>query len=81
MDFNHHVLESVVLTDNDGDGLGVMYSDTFKIDSVNHLKRVQARGNRGHGVSLRTLWLEMTGESAGWGGGDRCSLWERSRRL
>ena len=61
MDFNHHVLESVVLTDNDGDGLGIMYSDTFKIDSVNHLKLVQSRGNRGHGLSLRSLWLEMTG--------------------
>ncbi|KAF0300654.1 Protein bark beetle [Amphibalanus amphitrite] len=60
MDFNHHVLESVVLTDNDGDGLGIMYSDTFKIDSVNHLKRVEARGNRGHGISLRSLWLDMT---------------------
>ena len=68
MDFNRHVLESVVLTNNDGDGLGIMYSDTFKVDSVNHLRRVQARGNRGHGVSVRTLWLDLTG---GWGGQTR----------
>ncbi|XP_037072320.1 LOW QUALITY PROTEIN: protein bark beetle-like [Pollicipes pollicipes] len=60
MDFNHHVLESVVLTNNDGDGVGVMFSDVFKIDYVNHLKRVEAKMNRGHGISMRTLWMEMT---------------------
>ncbi|KAF0308456.1 Protein bark beetle [Amphibalanus amphitrite] len=60
LDFNHHVLEHVTLSHNDGDGLGIMYSDIYKIDDVNHFKHVESRYNRGHGIAMRTAWLDMT---------------------
>jgi len=59
IDFHHHVLDRLKLTDNDHDGLGIIYSDIYYPERIPSLKNSDISTNRGHGVSLRSLGLQL----------------------
>ena len=59
IDFHHHVLDRLRLVNNDHDGLGIMYSDIYYPERIPSLKNSHMSMNRGHGVSLRSLGLQM----------------------
>ena len=56
-DFSHHVFEGLEVTDNDHDGLGILYSDIYFPDRVNYVTNSKFVGNRRHGLSFRQLGL------------------------
>ena len=55
MDFAHHVLEHLEVSNNDYDGLGVMYSDIYFPDRVNTIKNSKFNANKRHGISFRQV--------------------------
>lgn len=59
MDFSHHVLSDISVSDNTGDGLGIIYSDLYFPDTVNVVERSEFKRNLGNGVLLRQLGLEL----------------------
>lgn len=59
IDFHHHVLDRLRLVGNDHDGLGIMYSDIYYPERIPSLKNSHISQNRGHGVSLRSLGLQL----------------------
>lgn len=59
IDFHHHVLDKLKLTGNDHDGLGIIYSDIYYPERIPSLKNSDISQNRGHGVSLRSLGLQL----------------------
>ena len=59
MDFAHHVLEHLEVSNNDYDGLGVMYSDIYFPDRVNIIKNSKFNGNKRHGISFRQLGMNI----------------------
>ncbi len=62
LDFSHHVLSDIRVSDNTGDGLGIIYSDLYFPDSVNVVERSEFSRNLGNGVLLRQLGIHMKGE-------------------
>jgi len=56
-DFSHHVFEHLEVSDNDHDGLGVIYSDIYFPDRVNVIKNSRFEGNKRHGISFRQLGM------------------------
>ena len=63
MDFSHHVLSDIRVSDNTDDGLGIVYSDLFFPDAVNVIERSEFSRNLGNGILLRQLGLQMKGTS------------------
>ena len=56
-DFSHHVFEHMDVSDNDHDGLGVIYSDIYFPDRVNYIKKSRFNGNKRHGMTFRQLGM------------------------
>ncbi len=56
-DFSHHVFEHLEVSDNDHDGLGVMYSDIYFPDRVNYVQHSRFVNNKRHGISFRQLGM------------------------
>ncbi|KAK5644294.1 hypothetical protein RI129_008139 [Pyrocoelia pectoralis] len=63
IDFAHHNFESIKVTDNFYDGLGVMYSDIYTSDSVNIVKNSEFSRNKGAGISFKQLGLKVHGST------------------
>ncbi|XP_066905697.1 protein bark beetle [Halyomorpha halys] len=61
VDLARHTLESIRLTDNAHDGLGVVYSDIFSSGSANVVKNCEFSDNRGSGVSFKQAGLKISG--------------------
>ena len=64
LDFSHHVLSDIRVTDNTDDGLGIIYSDLYFPDSVNNIERCEFSRNLGNGVLFRQLGASMKGETS-----------------
>ena len=60
-DFSHHVFENIEVSDNDQDGMGVMYSDIYYPDHVNFIKNSVISRNKRHGLSFRQLGMRVEG--------------------
>jgi hypothetical protein len=45
------------VSNNDYDGLGVLYSDIYFPDRVNYIKKSKFNGNKRHGISFRQLGM------------------------
>lgn len=60
IDFSHHNFESIKVTNNYHDGLGIMYSDIYKDESVNVIKNSEFSYNKGAGVSFKQLGLKIS---------------------
>ena len=58
-DFSHHVFEHLEVSNNDYDGLGVMYSDIYYPDNVNYIKNSKFIANKRHGISFRQLGMNI----------------------
>ena len=58
-DFSHHVFEHLEVSNNDYDGLGVMYSDIYYPDKVNYIKDSKFVANKRHGISFRQLGMNI----------------------
>ena len=58
-DFSHHVFEHLEVSNNDYDGLGVMYSDIYYPDKVNYIKNSKFVANKRHGISFRQLGMNI----------------------
>ena len=58
-DFSHHVFEHLEVSDNDYDGLGIMYSDIYYPDKVNYIKDSKFVANKRHGISFRQLGMNI----------------------
>ncbi len=56
-DFSHHVFEHLEVSDNDHDGLGVLYSDIYFPDRVNYIRNSKFNGNKRHGMAFRQLGM------------------------
>ena len=54
-DFSHHVFEHLEVSDNDHDGLGVMYSDIYYPDKVNYIKNSKFMANKGTALVFDNL--------------------------
>jgi len=59
LDFSHHVLSNIRVSDNTGDGLGIIYSDLYFPDQVNVVEKSEFSRNLGNGILLRQLGLEV----------------------
>lgn len=60
IDFARHSLESIRVTDNIQDGLGIIYSDIYA-DAVNIVRNSEFSNNRGSGISVKQLGLKVHG--------------------
>lgn len=60
IDFARHNFESIKITRNFHDGLGIMYSDIYKDESVNIIKNSEFSNNRGAGISFKQLGLRIS---------------------
>ena len=58
-DFSHHVFEYLQVSENDHDGLGIMYSDIYYPDKVNYVKSSKFMANKRHGISFRQLGMNI----------------------
>ena len=58
-DFSHHVFEYLEVSENDHDGLGIMYSDIYYPDKVNYVKSSKFMANKRHGISFRQLGMNI----------------------
>ena len=47
------------MSNNDYDGLGVLYSDIYFPDRVNYIKKSKFNGNKRHGISFRQLGMNI----------------------
>ena len=47
------------MSNNDYDGLGVLYSDIYYPDRVNYIKKSKINGNKRHGISFRQLGMKI----------------------
>lgn len=61
LDFARHNFQNIKITNNFYDGLGVVYSDIYKEDSVNVIKNSEFTFNKGAGLSLKQLGLQLYG--------------------
>lgn len=59
MDFARHGLESVKISNNYHDGLGILYSDLYGADAVNTVKNSEFSHNKGSGISFKQLGLKV----------------------
>ncbi|RVE49659.1 hypothetical protein evm_005716 [Chilo suppressalis] len=59
MDFARHGLESVRISNNYHDGLGVLYSDLYGADAINTVRNSEFSNNRGSGISFKQLGLKV----------------------
>ena len=50
---------SFQVSNNDYDGLGVLYSDIYFPDRVNYIKKSKFNGNKRHGISFRQLGMNI----------------------
>lgn len=63
IDFARHSLESVRVSDNSQDGLGILYSDLYGADAINIVKNSEFSNNRGNGISFKQLGLKIYGST------------------
>ena len=56
-DFSHHVFDHMEISENDHDGLGIIYSDIYFPDKVNYIQNSKFTGNKRHGISFRQLGM------------------------
>lgn len=61
LDFSRHNFESIKVTNNYHDGLGVMYSDIYKDESVNIIRNSEFTYNKGAGISFKQLGMRIQG--------------------
>lgn len=61
IDFARHSLESVRVSNNYHDGLGIMYSDLYGADAVNTVRNSEFSNNKGSGLSFKQLGLKVFG--------------------
>ncbi|PZC85077.1 hypothetical protein B5X24_HaOG202841 [Helicoverpa armigera] len=61
IDFARHSLESIRITNNYHDGLGILYSDLYGADAVNTVRNSEFSYNRGSGISFKQLGLKVYG--------------------
>lgn len=61
LDFARHNFENIKITNNFHDGLGIVYSDIYKEDSVNIVKNSDFTFNKGAGISFKQLGLQLYG--------------------
>lgn len=61
IDFARHSLESVKLTNNYHDGLGILYSDLYGADAINTVRNSEFSNNKGSGISFKQLGLKVYG--------------------
>ncbi|KAL0880639.1 hypothetical protein ABMA27_001864 [Loxostege sticticalis] len=59
VDFARHGLESVKISNNYHDGLGILYSDLYSSDAVNTVRNSEFSNNRGSGISFKQLGLKV----------------------
>lgn len=59
LDFARHNFQNIKVTNNFYDGLGVIYSDIYKEDTVNVVKNSEFTYNKGAGVSFKQLGLQL----------------------
>lgn len=59
IDFARHSLESVRISDNFQDGLGILYSDLYGADAINSVKNSEFSNNKGNGISFKQLGLKI----------------------
>ncbi|CAG0893659.1 unnamed protein product [Cyprideis torosa] len=60
MDFAHHILDQLTVSDNWADGVGVIHTDLYSFEpDVNILSRSTVSNNRGNGIVVRTPGLEV----------------------
>ncbi|KAL4715552.1 hypothetical protein ACJJTC_009178 [Scirpophaga incertulas] len=59
IDFARHGLESVKISNNYHDGLGVLYSDLYGADAINTVRNSEFSNNRGSGISFKQLGLKV----------------------
>jgi len=53
VDLSHHVFEHIEVSNNDYDGMGVLYSDIYFPDKVNYIINSTFKANKRHGISFR----------------------------
>jgi len=61
VDIYRHVFENILVHDNAGDGLGVVFSDLYYPENIANVKNANFSGNRGNGIVLLSLGLKLTG--------------------
>ncbi|XP_049867990.1 protein bark beetle isoform X2 [Pectinophora gossypiella] len=61
IDFARHSLESVKISNNYHDGLGILYSDLYGADAVNTVRNSEFSNNKGSGISFKQLGLKVYG--------------------
>lgn len=61
IDFARHSLESVKVSNNYHDGLGILYSDLYGADAVNTVRNSEFSNNKGAGISFKQLGLKVYG--------------------
>ncbi|GBO98348.1 Protein bark beetle [Eumeta japonica] len=61
IDFARHGLESVKISNNYHDGLGILYSDLYGADAINTVRNSEFSNNKGSGISFKQLGLKIYG--------------------
>ncbi|XP_068632960.1 protein bark beetle isoform X2 [Battus philenor] len=61
IDFSRHGLESVKISNNYHDGLGILYSDLYGADAINVVRNSEFSNNKGCGISFKQLGLKVYG--------------------
>ncbi|XP_013178489.1 PREDICTED: uncharacterized protein LOC106125730 isoform X1 [Papilio xuthus] len=59
IDFSRHGLESVKVSNNYHDGLGILYSDLYGADAINVIRNSEFSNNKGSGISFKQLGLKI----------------------
>ncbi|XP_071445359.1 protein bark beetle [Hetaerina americana] len=61
IDFSRHSLNNIRVVDNVHDGLGIVYSDIYSKEAINTVIDSEFKGNRGSGISLKQLGMQISG--------------------
>ncbi|KAK8748863.1 hypothetical protein OTU49_016034, partial [Cherax quadricarinatus] len=64
IDFHHHVIQDIEVRDNSHDGVGVIYSNQYAIANPDArvFKGCSFTRNKRHGISLKQMGVNITGE-------------------
>lgn len=60
VDFNNHILESLIVQNNMDSGIGLMWNDIFKDTRNPTIKSSQIKNNRNHGILTRSQGVDIT---------------------
>ncbi|CAL4091082.1 unnamed protein product, partial [Meganyctiphanes norvegica] len=62
IDFHHHVIQDIQVSDNALDGVGVIYSDQYAIRTAEarHFRGCTFTNNKRHGISVRQLGVNIS---------------------